>query len=427
MNYIKSVCFFVIIFLLNFSCSAQSPVESIVMSNIHSVRFSMYNDQLSRPIYRLNSADKLELDFDDLDGDVKSYYYTFQLCDVDWNPSELSAFDFTKGFTESRITTYRNSSIAYTNYTHYQVVLPEATSIPTKSGNYILKVYLDGDTTKLAFTRCLYVLDSRCGLVAQVMQPFSPQIMNSYQRIKLDLNINGLDAFDANQEIKLVVIQNNRWDKTIKGVHPTFIRGNLLEYDSENDLLFPGGNEWRWLDMRSLKLQGDRVRKANYKKDSTDVFVKTDGERASQRYLYFQDFDGKYEITTYENINPFWQSDYATVHFTFYPPEGKPYQDKDIYLFGQLTDYQLNENNRMNFNEEKRVYENSQFLKQGFYNYGYVLVNKSNPENREEVDGDHFETENNYTILVYYKSFSDRVDELIGITKVNSMIYKTGQ
>ena len=60
------------------------------------------------------------------------------------------------------------------------------------------------------------------------------------------------------------------------------------------------------------------------------------------------------------------------------------------------------------------------YLKQGYYNYQYILQNDGNPSSQKTLEGDYWETENSYTILIYYKSFTDRNDQLIGISQVNS-------
>jgi hypothetical protein len=420
-KFIIAVSFFL---LIQPSLSAQTNPEGIYNSNIHSVRFHPYGDQESMAIYKLNSADRVELHFDDMDNRVKSYYYTYQLCDYNWQPVNLSPFDFIKGFTQQRITNYRFSSIAYTRYVHYQAILPEANSLPTRSGNYLVKVFLDGDTSKLVFTRALLVLDSKASISVQVVQPFTPDTYRTHQHLKFTVNIEGLNTSNASQQIKVVVLQNNRWNNAQGNVLPTFVRNNSLEYSNENNFVFPAGKEWRWLDLRSFRLLSERVDSANAKR--TDIYVKPDIDRSSQRYVYYGDLDGKYLVTTYESINPYWQGDYANVHFTFLTPNKTPYADKDMYLIGQLTDYQLNENSKMHFNTEKGIYEGVQFLKQGYYSYGYTLVDKNDPSKRTDLDGSYWETENNYTILVYYKSFTDQSDQLIGVANINTRSDRPG-
>ncbi|RYG25665.1 MAG: DUF5103 domain-containing protein, partial [Chitinophagaceae bacterium] len=250
--------------------------------------------------------------------------------------------------------------------------------------------------------------------------PFTPQLFTTHQKIKFSANIKDLNSFSAAQQIKAVILQNNRWDNALKDIPPTFVRNNVLQYDSENIGIFPGGKEWRWLDLRSFRLQSDRVERANYNKTSTDIFLKPDTDRRADRYLYFPDYNGMYNISTYETINPLWQGDYATTYFSFVPPNGQAYPSgQELFLQGGFTGYDLSDKWKMVFNEEKRIYEVTAFLKQGYYNYGYVLRDL-NQGKLTELEGNYWETENSYTVLIYYRSFTDRADQLIGVGQVNS-------
>jgi len=410
--------------LVCISASAQIP-DSIYSDRIKSVQLHVYGNQLLYPVIRLNSNDRLELHFDDLDANVKSYYYTYQLCNVDWTPVIMSQFDFIRGFSSQRLSTYRLSSIAFTRYTHYTAVLPDGNSVPTRSGNYILKVYRDADTSKLIFTKRMLVVDEKSTIPAEIQQPYNGQIFRSHQKVHFKVNLNErVNVANHLQQIKVVILQNNRWDNAVIDLRPTFFSRNSLEYNTENDAVFPAGKEWRWLDLRSFRLQSDRVANAKYGKTSTEVFLKPDLPRAAQLFNFFGDYNGNYTIQTTENVNPYWQSDYATVHFSFMPSGIAPMNDKDIYLFGALTNYSFNEEAKLKFNEEKGAYETSLFLKNGYYDYCYVTIDRNSPKRQasfEFTEGNYWESENTYTILVYYRPLGGRADELIGFTKVNSL------
>jgi len=414
------------IFLFSFeNTNAQAP-DSIYLNNIKTVRLYNSGNQLSIPVINLNSNDQVELHFDDLDADVKYYYYTYQLCNSDWTPVNINQFDYLKGFTQMKISTYRFSSIALTRYTHYQAVIPDRSGYPVKSGNYILKVFLNGDTSQLAFTKRLMVVENKASVLAKVIQPYNPDLFQTHQRLQFTVGIKGLDAFNAAQQVKVVILQNYRWDDALKNFPPTFVRGSTLEYNSENIGVFPAGKEWRWLDITDFHLQSDRVLTADYNKNSTEVYVKPDGPRDAQRYVYYRDYNGMYLSSALRGVNPLWQSDYATVHFSFVPPNGNAYPQKDIYLYGQLTNYEYTDSLKMIFNPDKKIYETHLFLKEGYYDYTYVAVDKSNPALHAELDGNYYETENLYTILVYYKSFTDRSDQLIGIATFDSRTDRPG-
>ena len=418
MNF-KHFLFGGVLFFIGLNLFAQQP-DKIYKSYIATAQLFQYGNQSQLPIYTINGGERIQLEFDDLEGNVKNYYYTYQLCDYNWKPVNLSPFDYIKGFTQNRITTYRYSSIALTRYTHYQIILPEQNSVPAKSGNYILKVFLDGDTSKTAFTKRLLVVETKASVSALVVQLLSAQNFTSYQKVRFTVTTSDINAFSSAQQIKVVVLQNNRWDNAQKDIVPTFVRGNVLDYSNENIAQFPGGKEWRWLDMRSFRLQSDRIEHADYGKTFTNMYVVPDIDRSVQRYVYYPDYNGTYNIITYESINPFWQGDYATVKFSFAPPGGKQIDGKNIYVAGQFTGFETTDKYKMRFNDSTGMYEASVFMKQGYYSYTYLTEDENGVNKTNLLEGNYWETENNYTILVYYKSFTDRTDQLIGVGQINS-------
>lgn len=421
MQQLKNIILFFLLLVQVVNLFAQEP-EKIYRSNIRSVKLHLLGDQLSYPVMRLNSGDQLELHFDDMDADVKYYSYTFILCNADWTAAQISQFDYMKGFSNVRINTYRNSSIALTRYTHYMSNLPDRNTAPIRSGNYILKVFLNGDTSQIAFTKRFLVTDIRATAGAGVLQPFNTGYFKTHQKLQFSVNVQNLKPTNIFQEIKVVILQNYRWDNCIQNLKPTFIRQNILEYNTETEGLFAAQKEWRWVDLSSFRLQTDRIEKGDYSNKSQTLYIKPEGERSSLRYMYYRDMNGKYQLGNLEQNNPYWQGDYATVWFRFVTPDRQLLADKDIYIFGELTNYELSDANRMVFNTETGMYENKQLMKQGLYDYIYVTKDKKTKQvSADYTEGNWWETENNYTILIYYRQLGSRADELIGITQVNSL------
>jgi hypothetical protein len=406
------------------SIQAQIP-DAVYSDKIKTAQLYPYGNQLGYPIIKLNTGDRLELHFDDLNAGVRNYSYTYQLCNADWTPAILSHFDYIRGFSQMRISTYRVSSIAFTRYTHYQAVLPDRNCIPTRSGNYILKVFADGDTTKLLFTKRMLVVDEKSTIAAQVQQPYDGMLFKTHQKIQFRVNINEqLNIANPYQQVRVAILQNERWDNAVMNLKPTIFTRNSLDYNTETDAVFPAGKEWRWIDLRSFRLQSERVADAIYTNKSTEIFVRPDNDRSGQRFNFYRDMNGRYTIDVSENINPFWQADYATVHFSFAPLGNNPFSDKEVYLFGKLNNYDLSPSSKMTYNADKGVYEASLFLKQGYYDYGFVTIDRNAKKREasfEAVEGNLWETENDYMILVYYRPLAGRADELIGIGRVNSL------
>jgi hypothetical protein len=395
------------------------------MSNIHTPQVYKAADPLSYPVLMLNGNDQLELHFDDMDADVKMYYYTFELRNADWSKTLLNSFDYIKGFSNVRINTYRQSSIAFTRYTHYQAPVPDRNCFPTRSGNYLLKVFLNGDTSQLAFTKSIVVVDNKASVAAQVQQPFNAQRFRTDQKLQIIVQTGKMVNTLSPQDLKIVVLQNYEWKTSLNLNKPTIFRGNYFEYSDENYTSMPAGKEWRWVDLRSLRLMSDRMGRIEQGKNKTDIFLRPDAERQQQIYVYYRDLNGRYSIETSDNVNPLWETDYAYVHFSFFPPGNKPYEGKDVYLMGELTNYGTDDNAKMIFNPDKGGYERTLLLKQGFFNYSYVtLPEKLQPGQTfsfDNTEGNNWSTENVYTILVYYRAFGGRSDELIGYTTVSSL------
>jgi hypothetical protein len=404
-------------------CCGQSP-DVINMRNIHGIKLYLQGNQLGYPIIALNSGDLLELHFDDLDGRVKNYFYTFQLCNADWTPVNLSTFDYLKGFSQVRLSQYRLSSVSQVKYVHYQAVLPDRNCVPSRSGNYLLKVFLDGDTSKLAFTRRILVYDKLAEVGLSVTQPYNAELFKTHQKIQFQVNKGQLNVVNPIQQIKAVVLQNYRWDNAKMNIPPTFIRNNAMEFNDENTLVFPAGKEYRWADLRSFRLQTERVARAEYTPGNIHIYLQPDGERTQARYLKFVDYNGFYYVESREVSNPWWQTDYATVHFTFMPKGNQPFPDKKIFVVGEMNKYNLDDSSAMTYNADKGAYEKTLYLKQGYYSYAYVTKDAQNPNSTamtELTEGDYWETENDYTVLIYYRSLSGRHDELIGVSSINSL------
>lgn len=410
--------------MLLFALAAGAQTQ-IFNPQIKSVKLYRAGDQTSFPVLQLNSNDQLQLEFDELGTRVNNYYYTFQLCNADWSRSLLTTFDYIQGFQSTRISTYRNSSLATTRYVHYQATIPERNSSPSRSGNYLLKIYLNNDTSQVAFTKRFVVVNNLAQIGAQVQQPMSSALFRSGQRLQLGIQADQRINVMSPSDFKVVVLQNHNWQTALFMDRPTIWRGRYFEYSDEAITGMAAAKEFRWLDMRSLRLLSDRMQKLDNMKDSVQVFVKPEGSRNGQAYIYYRDLNGNYTIETFESINPFWQGDYAFTHFKFIPPNNRPVEGQDVYLFGEMTNWAADTTGLMHFNSETGAYEKTLFLKQGYYNYLYATrPNGGGPLDFSQTEGNNWSTENNYTVLVYYRPFGARADECIGFSTLNSVFQR---
>jgi hypothetical protein len=411
----------ILIILSALGSKAQREPDMTYNPNIRSVKFHRFGEPASLPILTLNSPEQLELHFDDMAGDVKYYFYTLELRNADWTPVQMSYFDYVKGYTQQRISTYRTSAALLSRYTHYQATLPDRNLMPSKSGNYLLKVFINGDTSKLAFTRRILVVDRKFPVATQVQQPFSQQYFRTHHRLLVQVSHRGFDIRYPQQQIRLMVLQNNRWDNAKRNVQPTYIKQDLLEFVNEQEMLFPAMREWRWANLRSFRLLGDRIRRQQNTDSSFSVLVTEDKSRAGMPYFFFRDLNGMFLNETVERLNPLWEADYAKVRFTYLPPDGQPFNGRDLHVFGELSNYGKNPESRMIYNEQKKVYEAEWPLKQGYYDYIYALRDpRTGIFETLLTEGNTWETEDLYTVLVYYRELGGRYDQLLGISIISS-------
>lgn len=402
---------------------AQRNPDLVIDPNIHTVLIHPIGSPLAPPIIILNSGGGLQISFDDFKANYQDYAYSIELVDSNWQSISMNEFEYINGFNQNKINNYSVSSIATQKYFHYQFNFPNNYCSPKLSGNYILKVFKNGDKTNIAFTKRFYVASSIVNINAQVQEPFDGAISRTHQRIKASIDIRDIPNFQNNQ-LTVKVIQNNRFNDAKTTTAPSFMRNTYLEFNNDGELVFPAGKEYRWLDLQSLQLRSDRIAEINNKEAVTKIIMRPDGTRANLLYSTFKDLNGGYLIMNTDNVQSENQNDYAQVQFTYVPKDNIPYLDQKLYLAGSITHNILDPNAEMQFDVKLGVYQKTLLLKQGYYSYSYILRDRNAPNDLDdftETEGNHFETENNYTILVYYHAPGTLNDQLLGFATINSL------
>jgi hypothetical protein len=393
--------------------------DYVYKKGIRTVMLHEKSWELSPPLIRLGSDQQLMLSFDDLDANLKNYSYTLVHCNADWQPSELIFSEFADGFQENYINGYQYSFNTIQRFTHYNIVFPNDNLRLTKTGNYIVKVYLDGDQENLVLTRRFMVFDERVEIKASMRQP-----MNEYRNYKQEVDFivkhTALDIRNPYGDLQVVLMQNDRWDNVITGLKPVFIRDKELSYEFDNgENAFWGGNEYRHFDIKSLRYQTDRIRDIKTDSATNYVYLVSD-EKRQKRYYSKSDINGKYLVKVQEGNRSEVEADYAWVNF--FLPWGTPMSDADIYVFGALSNWGYSADYKMKYNYERFGYEANIFLKQGYYNYEYQLMKDgAKTGDVSSIEGSYYDTENDYTVLIYHRATGTDYDQLIGVKRINSI------
>ena len=401
----------------------RSPQQELLYNNINylpaiqTVQLQPAGMENALPIIELHSDDQLELAFDDLRGDVRNYYISIEHCDAQWNPSRLSPLEFASGFNEERIMQYESSVNTLQPYTHYSVAFPTANLQPKLAGNYILKVYEDADKRRLIITRRFYVLAPLMMVGAQAVPSVDVTKRQDNQKINLSVNTGGLTVSNPYQDVNILVMQNQRPDIQQWLGTPQFIRDNELIYHDNRTLDFSGGNEFRYIDLRSLRLASERM--ANITIDSAaKVNLVPDDNYRTASYASVFDEDGAFFIRNQDKNSATAESDYIEVTFTLDPAETT--ETDEIYVVGGFNDYRRQPENRMTYHPASGQWQATLLLKQGLYDYEYVRVSSSGEADPAFSSGNHFQTGNTYQILVYHRRPGTTWDELVGYTQLNT-------
>lgn len=389
-------------------------------ANIQTVLLYKAGFELSPPIIQLNTDERLVLSFDDLDADRKNYRYTLQQCDAFWKPSQLQPMEYIQGFQEEDLEDYQISYNTTTRYMNYVLVFPTDYMKITKSGNYILKVFIGSPEDKnVVLTRRFMVWEPLVNVDIRINKAMDLYNRWTHQQVDLRIIAPDYNITDSYRDLHVFIMQNGRWDNMLQNVQPRSISGNVYDYTMQQDLSFPGGNEFRYLDMKTLKYNTDRMKSLQYDANGYQVYVNTDMPRNKGNYYSDKDIDGKRLISVNDARNNYTEADYAWVHFLL--TWQTPIADGSLYVAGSFCDWQYTPINKMTYNFDLHAYEASILLKQGYYNYEYVyLQNRSIVGDPTYVEGSYWETENEYTVLVYHRTSGDQYDRLIGVGFANS-------
>ena len=368
------------------------------------------NDMLQPPSAEIKNQ-TLVLEFDDLVDAPEDYMVRIIHCNGDWSPSGLRALDYLFDYNEFNINEYEFSVDTRLAYVHYRFRLPRV-KIP---GNYLLVAYRAGNQKDIILSKRFMVFENRVNILLSSGLTNVTAISRMNQQLDFAVNYSDLPIPNPVDQVKVVVRQNQRWDNMLTVSRPTFLReiDKILEYRffAEEDY-FSGGNEFRFFDMRSLRSPGQNVAYTDLSKRPVQVVLGKDKPRIFEVYSILNDLNGNYIISNMDTGNGVVESDYVETIFTL---ESEPIPG-EIYVVGKMNNYQYTPENRMNYDRARGIYSGRQILKQGWYDYQYIVKNDTLPLNY--IEGNHFETENEYEILVYYSPLEMRGDLLVGYRRI---------
>lgn len=392
--------------------------NSTYESNIKTALMTQSGSYERFPAIDLNSNQQLNLQFDDMMPESDNYQFTFIHCSSDWKISNLKPNEYLTGAMFENITNYTFSSTTFQVYTHYGINFPSAEMKPKLSGNYILKVYRNFDEGDLILTHRFMVVDDKFVLTPSIKVATNPSVRFTSQELDFSVNMGDNVVPNPMTDVKATLMQNLRWDNAIFDLKPRFINGKILDYNYESGNLFLGGNEFRYFDIRNLRFLSFNVRRKYDENNIKNAVLYSDASKMSSPYLQTIDFNGKIVVDNRDGVvKGEIGADYAAVHFTYVSDK----LNKDVYVFGELSDWQLKEEFKMEWNEKAMQYEKVVMLKQAYYNYYYATPDEKGQADLKYTENNFSNTENDYYIMVYNKNPFMQYDELLSTIHCNTM------
>jgi hypothetical protein len=359
-----------------------------------------YNTQKeqSLPVITLQSAEQLLFTFDDLDGGSKSYAYVVEHCTADWKPSGLSTLDYVVSFAGDRLQDYEYAAGTRQNYTHYSLSLPNEQVQFKISGNYILKVYIEGREKTPVVSQRFYVVENLAGIQIDVVPAPDVTQRDTHQKVNFSVSTNRLRIQNPYTDLKMVVMQNGNPYTATNNSKASFVKPNLIQYNDIKSNIFEGGNEFRKIDLRNLRAPEINIH---------------DQSRNEQKYTTLFDENGNFYIRNLDNRPPATESDYFKVALLLDAPGAL--QNGDVYIIGRFNQYRPDEKSKLQYNPQLKGYEANLYLKQGLYDYLYIYKNRATGAlDQHLLEGSFFETTHAYQVFVYFRKPGGRWDELVG-------------
>ena len=405
----RTITLLFILFFYQIPEGVAQVKQTIEPEYIRTIELKGSSSQSTLPVIELGQ--KLQLSFDDIIGNEADYFYTIEHFNFDWTPSDLSKGEYLDGFDDVRIETYENSFNTLQLYSNYKLSIPNReTRAIKKSGNYLLRIF--NDDSEIVFSRKFMVLERLLSVAVEIKRARKIKNIDQQQVVQFKINSPNLLLINPKQNVKTIVFQNNNLKNAITNLKPQYTIGTELIYRYDQEAAFWGGNEFLFFDNKDLRSSTNGVRSVALN-ELYENFLFTNIDRSVRPHTYNPDINGNFRVRNlYASQNQNIEADYVLMHFNlqYYGSLG----DKEIHIYGNFNNWTIDQTTYMRYNEKTDTYQNARLFKQGFYNYKYVMVNRDGSVEQGPISGNFWQTENQYTVLVYYRAPGSRFDRLLG-------------
>lgn len=408
--------FFILAMAFNAHGAISDTMTGVFNERVKTVQVIAGTDMFAPPVVVLGAGDFLTVSFDHLDEDRQYLRWRAVRCDANWQPSTIAESEWLDGFNESAIEDYDFSHSTTVHYVHYSFTFPNRDISPRMSGNYLLQVYPEDNPDDVWFQTRVMVSEQSAPVSASVTSRTDVDYNDAHQQLSVAVDTERASVSDPFNDLTVMIAQNGRCDNEVALRQPLRMSGRTAIYEHQRPLVFEAGNEYRRFETSNVNYPGMRVEEISYFAPYYHFKLYTDAPRRDEPYSYDQTQNGRYVVREYNSSESDLDADYVVVHFTLDMPE---MPGTMIFLDGDFTSRRFNPESQMLFNNATGRYEKAMLLKQGHYNYQYLAVPPgANRGTTATVEGDKYQTINEYLIKVYTRGPLDRTDRLVGVSRV---------
>lgn len=417
--FLRQVIILFFSFITSLSLLAQEDtMTGVFCPSFHSLQVKVEGNELAPPIIMLNSNDRIIINFDEIAEDQRYMRYSLVHCDAQWRPSGLVDAEYIDGFNLGDVEQYEFSQMTTTHYVNYTIALPNDQVRFTISGNYLLKVFPEDNPDEILLQARFSVSENTMKVSGGVTSRTDIDYNNRHQQLSVVVDADKVRVQDMFNDLKLVITQNGRIDNQVVVNKPLRIGGRIAYFEHLQPLIFLAGNEYRRMEIISTQYPGMGVEEISYANPLYHMLLTVDQPRYAGSYSYDQTQFGRYKIREYNSSMSDIEADYVIAHFSLDMPE---LINTDIFLDGDFTYRRFSPQSRMIYNNATKCYEKSILLKQGAYNYQYLTVPSGSSHGKTSiVEGNFYQTINEYVAMVYHRPPGSRYDRLVGATIIYS-------
>jgi hypothetical protein len=397
------------------SATAQVEKEVAPPYNVKTISFVQSNQNVI-PIFKLGEG--FQLQFDDLFGNEADYYYEITHCDYNWNPTDIPKSEYLKGFDNQRISDYTNSFNTLQIYSHYRLAIPNQYTQLLISGNYILKIL--NENKEVVFSRKFILYEDLVTVPTQVKRARTVSNLDTKHNLEFTIKSSTITFQNPLKNVKVVLLQNGQLNDAITNIVPQYTIGNDLIYKYDTQTQFWAGNEYLYFENKDIRAANNNVARVDSNNEIYSSYLYTNNARTNFPYSVTQDVNGNFVVKNINATNSEIEADYAWAYFSLSAPTFR--MNKDIYITGMFNNYNTTPEYKMDYNEKTNRYEKAILIKQGFTSFQYTVADsKGIIDHENAIDGNFYQTENDYSIMVYYRENTNRYDRVIGKGTANSI------